>query len=394
MEEWEKELLKKYAPCLRYDAQDGYRVVSAATMTAPECNSLARERGTVIAGKGSFAELDIGTLTDYPGALAFEPGDRLVAAPSPLQDAVRMQRESDRFPHCAYSRVVPRGRRGELFLQYWLWYYDNPKTFLGRGRHQGDWEMVAVRLKPDREPHGVLYSQHTVGEARRWRRVKRHEETHPIVYVAPFSHANYFEARTHFYFPAADHPTDVGPPGQIPAVAEFGPWSEWRGRWGNSDGILMGWRPLRPLVKGRLGGESPAAPIAQEGRWLRPESYYRKALRRKPLSAAKKALWFLGKATFPAPPTIAVSREGNTVAVAYELGRRSRHLLLTVHRADEDEDMLLSSVVRKAPNAGEETLELPGKPLVEPGDPVVVYASAFGALGQRSNPIKHPPVSG
>jgi hypothetical protein len=364
-------------------------------MTAPECNSLTRERGTPIAGKGSFADLSIATLAEYPGALELEAGDRLVAAPGQLQDAVRMQRKSDEFPHCAYGRVVPRGRKGELYLQYWLWYYDNPKTFLGRGRHQGDWEMVVVRLRSDGEPHGVLCSQHTVGETRRWKKVEKHDGTHPIVYVAPFSHANYFEAGTHFYFPAADHPTDTGPSGQIPTVVEFGPWQEWRGRWGDSDGILMGPRLLRPLVKGRLGGESPAAPIAQEGRWLRPDSYYRKALRRKPLSAAKRALWLLGKASFPQPPTIAdVSRDGSTVRVAYELGRRSRHLLLTVHNADADEDMLLSSVIRRAPQEGAEILELPAKPLIAPGDSIVVYASAFGALGQRSDPVKHPPVAG
>lgn len=384
-------LLEKYAPCLRYDAQDGYRAVAAETMTAAPCNSLARERGTVVAGKGSWAPLGIETLAKYPGALEFEPGDRLVAGTSPLQDAVAMQRKPDEFPHCAYGRVVPRGRGGDLFLQYWLWYYDNPKTFLGRGRHQGDWEMVVVRLQAGKQPHGVLCSQHEVGEARRWDRVEKHEGTHPVVYVAPFSHANYFEPGTHFYFPAADHPTDGGPDGKIPTVVEFGPWQEWRGRWGDADGILMGTKLLRPLVRGRLGGRSPAAPIAQEGRWLRPDSYYRKALRRKPISAFKKALWFLGKATFPAAPTIAgVTVEGATVRIAYELGKRSRHLLLTVHRADAGEDMLLSSVIRKAPDTGEETLELPGAPLIDPGEPIAVYASAFGPLGQRSTPVKHP----
>lgn len=395
VEDRDRELLEKYAPCLRYDAQDGYRAVAAETMTAPACNSLTRERGAVIAGQGSFASLSIDTLIAYPGRIEFEEGDRLIAAPSPLQSAVKMQAESDRFPHCAYGRVVPRGRRGDLFLQYWLWYYDNPKTFLGRGRHQGDWEMVVVRLRADGEPHGVLCSQHEVGEARRWDKVDKHDGTHPIVYVAPFSHANYFEPGTHFYFPAADHPTDRGPDGQIPKVVEFGPWQEWRGRWGSSDGILMGTKLLRPLVRGRLGGRSPTAPIAQEGRWLRPDSYYHKALRRKPISAFKKALWFLGKATFPADPKIAgVRPEGSTVTVAYELGRRSRHLLLTIHNADEDEDMLLSQVIRKAPRRGEETMHIPGPPNFKPGNPVVVYASAFGPAGQRSNPIRHPEQPG
>jgi hypothetical protein len=390
----ERELLEAFAPYLHYDAQDGYRAVSAATMTDAPCNCLTRRDGALIAGKGSFADLSLGVLADYPGSLSFQEGDQMASAPNPLEDAVKMQRQLVEYPHCAYGRAVPRG--ADLWLEYWLWYYDNPKTFLGTGRHEGDWEMVIVELDEAHQPKSVTCSQHTAGEARRWDRVTK-IDGHPLVYVAPFSHANYFQPGTRFFFPGADHPTDKGPPPVIPAIAEFGEWQTWRGRWGSSRGVFMRSRLLAPLVKGRLGGESPAAPVAQEQRWSRPESYHGAAVRRKPIGWFKAALWQIGKLNFPLDPTIdeATTLAGTKLAVKYELPvnglHRSRHLLLTVHTADDREDMVLSRVVRNAPSAGEEVLELPesgGLPSVTDG--CVVYGSAFNLLGQRSDPVRHP----
>lgn len=383
MEDWERKLLGKHAPRLRYDPQDAYRATSAATMTDAPCNRLVAADGAPIAGGESFADLGLATLAAYPEPHRCAEGDHLAAGPSPLQDAVAMQSDEARYPHCAYGRVVPRGRH--LWLQYWLWYYDNPKTFLGRGRHEGDWELVAVKLRErDREPLAVTCSQHAAGEARRWGRVQR-DGDHPVIYVAPFSHANYFEPGTRFYFPAADHPTDVGPALRV-AVEGFGDWKTWGGRWGASKGVLMGWRPLRPLVKGKLGGESPQAPIRQRQRWRQPDRYHAGAQLRKPIGGAKRLLWAIGKATFPLPPRLeGASRDGAALTVAYSLPakllRRPRHLLLTVHARDDRERMLYSRVVRKARREGEATLHLPATA----DGPLKLYASAFNALGQRSD---------
>ena len=180
-------------------------------MTDPPCNCLASGTGTLIAGKGTFTDLSLEVLSDYPGSLTFADGDHLTSAPNPLEDAIKLQRRPE-YPHCAYGRVVRRG--GSAWLEYWLWYYDNPKKFLGQGRHQGDWEMVIVEVDSNGEPKSVTCSQHNAGEARRWDAVEQ-RDGHPLVYVAPFSHANYFEPGTHFYFPGADHPTTEGP---VPAA--------------------------------------------------------------------------------------------------------------------------------------------------------------------------------
>jgi hypothetical protein len=388
----ERGLLERFVPYLQYDAQDGYRAVSAATMTDAPCNCLAREQGTIIAGKGSLARLGLETLSDYPGALEFAAGDRLAAAPNPLEDAVRMQGEAERFPHCAYARAVSVG--GSLWLEYWLWYYDNPKTFLGTGRHQGDWELIVIELDRERRPRSVTCSQHTAGEARAWSQVTKHEGDHPLIYVAPFSHANYFQPGTRFFFPGADHPTDVGPAPVRPAVAEFGDWGAWRGQWGNSVGVLMGPKLLRPLVKGRLGGQSPGAPIAQAQRWSRPDLYHRRAALSKPVAGAKLILWHIGKATYPLAPRITAAKlERTQLTIEYELPHRglhrSKHLLLTVHGNDEREELRLSQVIRKAPRSGREVLEAPVPPHLTGQDRgCVVYASAFNSLGQRSDPVR------
>lgn len=83
-------------------------------------------------------------------------------------------------------------------LQYHYFYAFNDWRLAANGinHHEGDWEMVAVYLKND-EPHSVLLSQHGTGAMELWedvrcvKEVDGRETTHPLVYVALGSHANY-----------------------------------------------------------------------------------------------------------------------------------------------------------------------------------------------------------
>ena len=59
-------------------------------------------------------------------------------------------------------------------------------------KHEGDWEMVQVMLAADGEPEWVVVSQHHGGTRRAWSETSIEEGTHPAVYVARGSHANYF----------------------------------------------------------------------------------------------------------------------------------------------------------------------------------------------------------
>jgi hypothetical protein len=96
-----------------------------------------------------------------------------------------------------YGAYLPRGDR--IALQYWYWYwYDfwsgtRPATDYVWQAHEGDWEVVTVLLDRSEKPLLAGYSQHSCGKRRAWARVPRwHGTTHPLVYVALGSHANYF----------------------------------------------------------------------------------------------------------------------------------------------------------------------------------------------------------
>ncbi len=100
-----------------------------------------------------------------------------------------------------YGRVTERqDDKGNNWksLQYHFFYAFNDWRLAANGinHHEGDWEMVAVYLKND-EPYAVLFSQHGSGALERWENVYRakdpygNETTHPIIYTALGSHANY-----------------------------------------------------------------------------------------------------------------------------------------------------------------------------------------------------------
>jgi hypothetical protein len=79
---------------------------------------------------------------------------------------------------------------------------------------------VQVGLGADGRPEVATYSQHEAGEARDWADVAHDQGDHPIVYVAPLSHACYFEAGAHPYLFGIDNPgrsRDGGPAGRVTA---------------------------------------------------------------------------------------------------------------------------------------------------------------------------------
>ena len=100
-----------------------------------------------------------------------------------------------------YGRVVresdEHGNQWTI-LQYHFFYAFNDWRLAANGmnHHEGDWEMVAVYLKND-EPYAVLFSQHGAGNIEYWQDVRKavdkqdNSTTHPVVYVALGSHANY-----------------------------------------------------------------------------------------------------------------------------------------------------------------------------------------------------------
>jgi hypothetical protein len=106
-------------------------------------------------------------------------------------------------PPTMYARVVKEADRpNQLALQYWFFYVFNNFN----DKHEGDWEMIqldfdaatpvhALQMKPAR----VGFSQHEGAESAHWGDSKLQvvDATHPVVYPALGSHANYYTSALH-----------------------------------------------------------------------------------------------------------------------------------------------------------------------------------------------------
>jgi hypothetical protein len=368
------ELLERHRPLLAFDAQEPYLAIAAESIVVNPANALVRHDGSVLGrvdreGRG----LSLGLLADYPGSLAPHAGDRLDEAPDVLGDARRMQRDSA-IAERAYGRAAQDGQW--LWLQYFFWEYYNPKHLLGFGRHEGDWELIQIGLDADRQPRVATFAQHNGGAGRNWADVERKRDgdaEYPVVYVAPFSHASYFEARTHWHPGGPDTPDGKGP-SYRPRIERFGDWALWPGRWGNSTGVLGG----------RLGGRSPASPGAQLGRWERPTAFHGQVQLKRPLGVVDRALWRAGQATYPAKPRIEARLEdevlSGVVHVESSSLRRASRVYLTAHDPDEEgQPVLRSTVVPVRGGRGEFEILLPRAPAR-----CLLRASAFNLLRQRS----------
>jgi RsiW-degrading membrane proteinase PrsW (M82 family) len=91
-------------------------------------------------------------------------------------------------PVVVYAHVVRDENPQYITIQYWLFYYYNDWF----NKHEGDWEMVQVVLSAAGEPEWLVLSQHHDGARRPWSAARIEQGTHPAVYVALGSHANYF----------------------------------------------------------------------------------------------------------------------------------------------------------------------------------------------------------
>ena len=176
----------------------------------------------------------------------------------------------------SYVHVLPVDDRTDMVdLQYWLFYpYNGQETFEVTGWtgstgqalmplsiHWGDWECVTVRVNIDQQVVGVFFSQHSGGQ---WCSPNDGflslSGTHPNVYVASGSHANYPAASNSTYeiggvdvwdvrFAVADYARGGGPTVNLsapnppvviqndaqailPTPVTSPPWLAFRGRWG------------------------------------------------------------------------------------------------------------------------------------------------------------------
>ncbi len=159
------------------------------------------------------------------------------------------------FEATTYAHVaVEPGRGDRLAVQYWFFYPFNDYT----NKHEGDWEMVQLLFATtdatralDQLPIEVAYTQHEGAEVADWEDQKLQivDGTHPVVYVAAGSHANFYDSALYLGRSAEQGfgcdntvgPSDdvrpvvaVLPSDQAAAEAAY-PWIAYQGHWGQRE---------------------------------------------------------------------------------------------------------------------------------------------------------------
>ena len=327
------DLLERHRPILRYDRQEVYFADSAAEWTDNPRNELRTRSGRLVAAatpadaepRLSLAFLAAG---DYPGGLRPSPDDRIGDASGDYTEQARRLHAKAAYRNQMYGRWAV-GSDGRTWLQYWFFYFYNDYNLVGdlfpAGLHEGDWEMIQLRLDPTGDgPDLAVYAQHEHAGARRWDDVEVRADR-PVVYVARGSHASYFAAGhpwTGHWFDQAD---GEGPaPDLALHVTNDDPaydWLLWPGHWGDTQPSGLPFDSTSPTSPSRhRQWEDP--------HWLSTsaEDFQRLQAQRPPPPTVP-----------PAPRGVSLSRASGTLHVTYDAsaGPAPSRLVVTVNSPDD-----------------------------------------------------------
>jgi hypothetical protein len=190
-------------------------------------------------------------------------------------------------PPTAYARVVRESSHpDELALQYWFFYVFNDFN----DKHEGDWEMIQLDFPAataahalETKPAEVGYSQHEGAESAHWgdQKLLLVDGTHPVVYPALGSHANYYGSHLYLGRSSAQgvgcddttgpsrelRPSVAFVPSDKAAYLRAYPWLGFIGHWGEQhSGFYNG--PTGPNTK-----QQWTQPIAWANEHLRDTSF-------------------------------------------------------------------------------------------------------------------------
>jgi hypothetical protein len=375
------DLVRRHFPVLRYDSQGSFMADSPAVLTnrvAPSgkpANLLKRADGTVLAsaaGGTAQVRLELGLL-DFPNYRNGTPALRSDHLDAVGRDYVLQARQmhTGELADRVYGRAVEDD--GGSWLQYWFFYLYNDKAFLGFGLHEGDWEMVQLRLDPRGRPSSMAFAQHNHGQRCRWELVEKHGER-PVVYVARGSQASYPVSGRHDAPVVPDHADGRGPEVSGATLELLGDdeprWVAWPGRWGSSK------------ARSVLESNSPRGPAHQE-KWSDPATFHEECDEVDPRELAREVLP-------PTPPTPAIGarRVGDRAVIAYRFpqaeGPTPVQLVVTL---DADQDGLPPATYTHRVETPSGALEHP-LPLDEQA--YEVRASAADERGNVSDPVSAP----
>jgi hypothetical protein len=219
------------------------------------------DRTNVIKVAPSAADLSSGLFDyhlDFPGS---------AVAPGCTYDEWSHRINNGHAPTMYAHVVSERAHPGQLALQYWFFYVFNNFN----DKHEGDWEMIQLDFDAatpaqalERKPAMVGFSQHEGAESAHWgdSKVQIVDGTHPVVYPALGSHANYYTSALHLgrsaaqgvgcddtTGPSTEFRPEVAliPTGRAGYLSAY-PWLGYEGHWGEEhEGFYNG--PTGPNTK-------------------------------------------------------------------------------------------------------------------------------------------------
>jgi hypothetical protein len=314
------ELLERFKPVVLYDSLEAFFADSPAEMTDNPGNRLLDASGNPVPSASSGLSLEFLGSYEKPDSshrLSIKGRDyrsqyvRLIAQKPELRDWV-------------FGRVHPVNDDTK-WLQYWFFYfYDDPSMAMQLGAHEGDWEMIQLRVlragEAGWEPDVAVYAQHKYGSQSGWLDVER-DGDRPIVYSARGSHASYFHAGLYDteWFDVVD---GKGPRRDLRLMviedkARTPAWAYWPGHWGDTR-PGEGMRVTRLLARikrvaqmlGTVQATSPDTPC-RHGPWKDPDAFLHKATERDALTPTKRH-------KLPSEASVSFDRVGTRLRYRYD----------------------------------------------------------------------------
>ena len=325
------DLLRRFQPQLKYDSNEAFFADSAAEWTDNPGNVLRRRTqqgrpGKVVAAAAPQTgqpqlSLDFLSDTAYADGQPVEDEDVISSPSARYREMYAALREREGYKNRMYGHAK-EDSGGRLWLQYWFYYFYNDYNLAGGvGLHEGDWEMVQLRIAPDgARPDLAVYAQHIHAEQAPWEHVEKLTDSPDtaVVYVARGSHASYFDAgyhETEAWYDIADGKRAT------PKLAleildddDLPGWVRWRGRWGDT----------RPRIPG-IDQPSPHGPIVHN-QWDDPGLL------------CDRAKTHARPAALPAPD-VDVRRRSSRLVVTFDFSKRAgsplQTLVITVNSRDD-----------------------------------------------------------
>jgi hypothetical protein len=316
------DLLHRWAPKLCYDSLEAFFADHPAQMVVNPTNTLRRGGvdGKVLAAATPHGgprlwwdgdanppagkRLSLGWPKYSDGTTSGEAGDRLsIAGKNYRTQYVALRKQRPDLKNKIVARAIRDPDTGHLWLQYWFWYiYNDYQLAFNVGLHEGDWEMIQLRIEND-VPVEAVYAQHDQAERRPWDRVKKtgpKGET-PLVFAARGSHASYYEAglfETSAWFDITDGKRSAKQTDLIVLGDDLPAWALWQGQWGDTE----------PRVR-KVESPSPKGPVMHGLQWTNPSQWADAAVDRRTPGTPRNA------------PDIQVTRVDDHVVVKFDFTR-------------------------------------------------------------------------